>query len=148
MKLGELLNEKELKHRPAVTVAPSDTITHVIQKLVAFDIGSLPVCNEKGNLVGIITERDVVRKALNHIKDFKGLRVVDIMSQKVAIGTPDDDIAYAISVMKQQKIRHLPILDKQKVVGMISMRDLLGFQLEESEERVRFLSDYISGGYV
>ena len=67
------------------------------------------------------------------------------MSQKVVIGNPEDDLDYAISVMKQQRIRHLPIVDQQKVIGMISMRDLLGVSLEESTTQVRFLSDYISG---
>ena len=137
IKLGKLLEAKAKGQASAA-----------IKKLVEHDRGSLPVCSSKGELVGIITERDIVRKCFIRIKDFSEIRIRDVMSQEVAIGTPEDDLDYAISVMKQQRIRHLPIVDKRKVTGMISMRDLLGVQLEESTSRVRLLSDYISGGYV
>ena len=65
MKLGELLNTKDMKHRVAVTVSPGDTISETIRKLVEHDRGSFPVCNDKGGLVGIITERDIVRKCFS-----------------------------------------------------------------------------------
>ena len=68
------------------------------------------------------------------------------MSRKVAVGQADDELDYAINVMKTERIRHLPVVDDKKVIGMISMRDLLGFKLEETTTRIRFLSDYISGG--
>jgi CBS domain-containing protein len=70
------------------------------------------------------------------------------MSRKVVIGKPEDELDYAIAAMKQARIRHLPIVDGKKVAGMISMRDLLGIKLEESRTEVRYLSDYISGGYI
>jgi CBS domain-containing protein len=115
---------------------------------VDHDRGSLPVCNDKGELVGIITERDIVRKFLAHKGAAAGnIKVKDIMSTQVIIGTPDDDLSYAISVMKEKRIRHLPVVDKGKVLGMISMRDLLGVELEECTLNARFLGDYISGGY-
>ena len=69
------------------------------------------------------------------------------MSEDVVIGHPDDDLDYAINTMKQKRIRHLPIVDNRKVIGMISMRDLLGVQLEECRTEVRYLGCYISGGY-
>ena len=69
------------------------------------------------------------------------------MTRKVVIGNQDDDLSYAISMMKEQRIRHIPIVDDQKkVIGIISMRDLLGVRLEQCETEVRFLTDYISGG--
>jgi len=147
MKLGDLLNTKAFKYRVLVTIGTNETISAAIQKLIEHDRGSLPVCNDKGELVGIITERDIARKCLAHSDVFTKIKVKDFMSKQVIIGNPEDDLDYAISVMKQKRIRHLPIVDNQKVIGMISMRDLLGYRLEESQKQVHFLSDYISGGY-
>ncbi len=147
MKLKELLNLKDFKYRVAVTVGPNETILAAIEKLVEHDRGSLPVCSEKGELVGIITERDIVRKFVKRgdVSAAK-TRIKDVMSTQVIIARPDDDLSYAINVMKEKRIRHLPIVDGRKVIGMISMRDLLGVQLEECKIEVRYLSDYISGG--
>jgi CBS domain-containing protein len=69
------------------------------------------------------------------------------MSKQVVIADPEDDLDYAISIMNQKRIRHIPIVDNLKVIGMISMRDLLGVQLDESKTQARYLSDYISGHY-
>lgn len=147
MKLGELLNTKDMKHRVAVTVSPNDTISSVIQKLVEHDRGSFPVCNDKGGLVGIITERDIVRKCFSGGgTDCSKYKVQDVMSRKVAVAHADDELDYAINVMKTERIRHLPVVDDKQVIGMISMRDLLGFKLDETTTKVHFLTDFISGG--
>jgi predicted transcriptional regulator len=69
---------------------------------------------------------------------FANIKIQDVMTKQVAIGHPEDDLNYAISVMKQKRIRHLPIVVDQKVVGMISMRDLLGVQLEETAAEIRY----------
>lgn len=145
MKLRELLDMRDFRYRDLVTVGQNETISAAIQKLVEHDRGSLPVCNDKGELVGIITERDIVRKCFARNVALVTIKVQDVMSKQVVIGNPEDDLDYAISVMKQQRIRHLPIVENRKVTGMISMRDLLGVRLEESRTQVRFLSDYISG---
>jgi len=146
MKLGELLNSKDFKYRVVVTVGPGETISAAIRKLVEYDRGSLPVC-DKSELVGIITERDIVRKCVAYSKDCAKVKVRDVMSEQVVVGTAEDDLNYAINVMKQERIRHLPVVENRKVMGMISMRDLLGVQLEECAIQARFLSDYISGSY-
>ena len=146
MKIGELLNSKDFKHRTVVTIEPNETILAAIQKLSEHDRGSLPVCNSKGELAGIITERDIVRKAFAQSDaSMQKLRVKDVMSTQIIIGSPDDDLSYAIRVMKERRIRHLPIMDKLKVIGMISMRDLLGMQLEECQTEARYLTDYVYG---
>jgi CBS domain-containing protein len=146
MKLGELLNQKDFKHRALVTVKPNERISATIQKLAEHDMGSLPVCNEKEELVGIITERDIVRKCFTSGTDCSRFKVKDVMSEKVVIGNPEDDLEYAINAMRQERIRHLPIIENNKVIGMISMRDLLGVQLEQCQIHVKYLTDYISGG--
>ncbi len=135
MKIRDLLKTKP---GPVITVAPNDTISVVVEKLTTHDLGSLPVCNDKDELVGIVTERDIVRKCFKNIGACANFKVKDVMSQEVAVGIPDDDLGYAVSVMKQKKIRHLPIVDNQRVVGMVSIRDLLDVELEEAQAEVRY----------
>ncbi len=135
MKIRDLL---KIKARPVITIGPNDTVSAAVQKLAEYDRGSLPVCNDKGELVGIVTERDIVRKCFKSIDACANFKVQDVMTREVAVGIPDDDLGYAISVMKQKKIRHLPIVDNQRVVGMVSMRDLLDVELKESKAEVRY----------
>ena len=124
MKLKDLLEMKGFKYRNVVTVGPNDTISTAVNKLVEYDRGALPVCNDKGELVGIITERDIARDCVMN-DSCSNIKIGDAMSKEVSIGSLEDDVDYAISIMKEKRIRHLPIVDNQKVVGMITMRDLL-----------------------
>lgn len=135
MKIRDLL---KIKGRSVITIGPNETVAAAIQKLVENDRGSIPVCNEKGELVGIITERDIVRKCFVRGEALTSIKIEDVMSTGVAIGIPEDDLDYVISVMKQKRIRHLPIVDRQQVVGMISMRDLLDVQLSEAKAEIRY----------
>jgi len=128
MKIWELLGMKEFKYHDVVTVRPNDTISIAVNKLIEYDMGSLPVCNDKGELVGIITERDIARNCVMS-DSCANIKIQDTMSEEVAIGSPEDDVDYAISIMKEKRIRHLPVVHNQKVVGMISMRDLLLLQM-------------------
>jgi len=136
MKIRDLL---KIKGRPVIAIRPNETIAAAIQKLAEYDRGSIPVCNEKGELVGIITERDIVRKCFVRVGALASIKIEDVMTKGVAIGAPEDDLDYAISVMKQKRIRHLPIVDQQQVVGMISMRDLLDVQLSETKAEIRYV---------
>ena len=135
MKIRDLL---KIKGRPVITIRPTETVAEAIQKLAEYDRGSIPVCNEKGELVGIITERDIVRKCFVPMNTLTNIKIEDVMTKGVAIGAPEDDLDYVISVMKQKRIRHLPIIDQQQVVGMISMRDLLDVQLSETKAEIRY----------
>lgn len=137
MKLRDLL---KIKGREVISIGPDEMVSTAINKLAQYDRGSLPVCNDKGEIVGIITERDILRKCLaqNDSCSCANYRIKDVMTTEVAIGLPDDDLDYAVSVMKQKRIRHLPIMENHRVVGLVSMRDLLDMQLTESKAEIRY----------
>ncbi len=135
MKIRELL---KVGGREVQTIGPNQTISEAVQKLSKYNRGSLPVVDEHGHLAGIITERDIVRKCFARADSCDAVKVKEIMTKDVVIGTPDDDAEYAVMVMKQKRIRHLPILEESKVVGMVSMRDLLDIQLENCKVEVRY----------
>ena len=138
MKIRDLLKIKDFKYRAVVTIRPNETASAAIQKMAEYDRGSLPVCNDKGELVGIITERDILRKCFDRNYAFINKKTQDVMTEHVAIATPEDDLDYAIDIMEKKRIRHIPIVDDQKVVGMISMRDLLGVQYEETKAEIHY----------
>ena len=121
MKIRELL---KIKDRPVISVGPNEAISAAIQKLVEYDRGAISVCDDKGELVGIITDRDIVRMCFARSDAFTNIKIEDVMTKQVAIGTPEDDSDYAIIFMKK-RIMHLPIVENRKVVGMVSTRDLL-----------------------
>ena len=146
MKIRELLDTDEFRSRSNVTAGPDETVGSAVSKLIEHNIGSLPVCDDNGRPLGIITERDIIRKSHNREAEIAYMRVGDIMSKNLVIATMDDDVDYAINAMKQEKIRHLPLIDSSRVIGIISMRDLLGIQLEQANYRIKLLDDYITGG--
>lgn len=135
MKIRELL---KIGNREVVTVGPNDTLSEAVQKLARHNRGSLPVLDEHEHLVGIITERDIVRKCFARMDSCDNVRVKEIMTKEVVIGSPEDDADYAVMVMKQKRIRHLPIVENEKVIGLVSMRDLLDVQLENCKLGIRY----------
>jgi CBS domain-containing protein len=139
MKIREMLRVTRVKSQALITVGPDELISAAIQKLAEHNKGALPVCNDKNELVGIVTERDIVRKCFMSGVDFVNKKIMDIMTKQVAVAHLDDDLDYAINTMKKEKIRHLPIADGKSVVSIISMRDVLGFQYEETQCEIKYM---------
>jgi len=100
MKIRDLLKTKS---RPVITIGPNDTVSAAVQKLAEYDLGSLAVCNDQGELVGIVSERDLVRKCFKSIDACANFKVQDVMTKEVAFGIPDDDLDYAISAMNRRE---------------------------------------------
>jgi len=140
MNVRDMLKVTGFKSQSLITVGPDEFVSAAIQKLAEHNKGALPVCNDKNELVGIITERDIVRKCFVHGDDFTNKKIMDIMTKQVAIATMDDDLDYAINTMRKKKIRHLPIAEDKRVVGIISMRDILGFQYEETKLEIKYIN--------
>lgn len=134
MKIRDFL---KLKGRPAITIGPDESVAAAAQKLIDNRIGALPVCDKEGNLLGILSERDLLRECFQRSGNMTA-RVKDVMTQHVVVGFPEDDLDYATSVMKQKHIRHLPIVIDHKVEGIISMRDILDTLLEETKAQIRY----------
>ena len=141
------MNVREItKDKPLHTIAPDKTVQDAIAVLCQHNIGALPVCEKTGELAGIITERDVLRlcaspdcqKALQQ-------RVADVMTRDLVICVPDDSIESAMHVMTAKRIRHLPILDGRKLVGVLSIGDVVKAKLDQSDTEIRFLRDYVAG---
>lgn len=146
MKLSSLLKKKS---SDIFKIDSQKSVFDAVQLLNKHKIGSLLVMNSEKKLEGIVTERDILFKCLNNEKDNKNTKVFEIMTQKenLIIGTVDDTLSYAMKVMINQRIRHLPIVDKENVLGLLSIGDVLKEILDQSESEVRMLREYITNPY-
>ena len=137
-----------VKERPLSTIAPDKTVQEAIRILNQHNIGALPVCDEKGELAGIITERDVLRLC-DGGDVAKGLqqKVSAVMTKNLIICVPDDSIENAMRVMTNKRIRHLPIIGEgRRLVGILSIGDIVKAKLDDASTEIRFLRDYVTGG--
>jgi len=146
MKLSSLLAKKGSE---IFKIDSEQSVFEAIQLLNHKKIGSLLVMNEEKKLEGIITERDILTKCLSQEKNNKEIKISEIMTTKdlLIIGTADDTLSYAMKVMINKRIRHLPIVDHEKVIGLLSIGDILKKVLDQSESEVKMLREYISNPY-
>lgn len=140
MKIRDLLRGKGTA---VVTIRPEATIHDAMTMLVNHRIGSLVVTDEQGRIIGIITERDILRECAARSEQVKNTRVQEVMTTNPSIGVPDDEVGYVMGIMTNNRIRHLPIMAGERLEGIISIGDVVKAQLEETEFENRYLKDYI-----
>ena len=107
-------------------------------------IGALIVLHD-GNIVGIFTERDLLNRVVAEKKDPVKVQVVEVMTTQVAVCSPDTPIESCRAAMTRNKMRHLPVVNDGKLVGIISSGDILARELQEQEETIRWLHEYMHG---
>jgi CBS domain-containing protein len=141
MRLADILKHKG--HR-VVTVSEGHSVLDAVRTLVAENIGSL-VVEEDGRLTGIFTERDVLRVTARRPGALNDIRIGDVMTLSPVVATPADELSLAMSLMTREKIRHLPVLDGGRLVGLVSIGDLLHACRSEAEQENSHLRQYIQG---
>ena len=130
-----------------VKVSPDDTVSIAIARMLEENVGSVGVC-EGEKLVGMFTERDVLRLA-GEGSQFADVRVGDVMTRQLVTLAPDDDILDAARLMGERKIRHLPVLEGENLLGIVGIREVVRALVErlwrtqddEARERARELLD-------
>lgn len=135
-----------LSAKPAgvYAVAPTDSVSHALALLREHVIGALMVL-DVGELVGIVSERDcAIRIALPGL-DAREVRVADIMTRNVITIDPLQRLEKCMSEMTQRDIRHLPVVDAGRVIGMVSIGDVVKAMLREQRQHIDYLEAYIKG---
>jgi CBS domain-containing protein len=130
---GELLTQKR---RPVVAVAPATTAIAALRQMEEEDIAFLPVL-EDGKLVGVVAERDIARGVILHRRTLAR----EIMSTQLHAVSPETPVPECLSLMHRARIRHLPVLAAQRVIGVLSVRDLTGSLIERHERLLRKLNE-------
>ncbi len=134
------------KGRDIITIAPTATVFEAIQLMDAKNIGSLLVLNASGKIAGVFAERDCFRKVILAGKSPSDVQVRAVMTKTVIYASPEDTVDDCMALMTQKRIRHLPVLDsQQKVLGIISIGDLVKFVASEQDAMIRNLEKYIEG---
>jgi len=123
----------------------SATVFDALKKIVDRNVGSILV-TEADEVVGIMTERDYLRKIAIHGRTSHDTIVSEIMSSPLVYVTPETTIEESMAIMTDRRIRHLPVVENDDVVGIISIGDLVKFTSQEQSFQIQYLTEYISGG--
>lgn len=134
----------DAKGRDVFSVAPEDSVLHALKIMEKHDVGALLVM-EEDHLRGIISERDYARKVILDGRTSVDTKVRQVMTAKVVCASPSQTIPECFALMTDKRIRHLPVLEHKKVVGMLSIGDCVKATIQDQEFVIEQLENYISG---
>lgn len=143
MKVQDIL---DVKGSQVHSIEADRTVLDAVAVLVEHRIGALLVRDDGGAVVGIISERDVLRECLHGSAELGRIRIADVMTRDLVVCVPADEVDYAMGIVTKNRVRHLPVMDGDRVAGMISIGDLVKASLDAVEYENRYLREYIQGG--
>lgn len=143
MLIGDILDEKG---RTVYSISPDDTVYDAIALMADKNIGALLVL-DGGRMAGIITERDYRNKIILQGRSSKTTPVRDIMTDNVYYVTSGQTVKECMALMTRKKFRHCPVVDDDRITGIISIGDLVNAVIKEQEIEIDHLKGYISGAY-
>lgn len=135
----------EGKGHDVATITPNQSVFDAMQLMAAKNVGALLVLDAGGKLVGIVSERDYARKMFMVEKSAKDVAVTEIMTRQVAYVRPDQTNEDCMALITEKRVRHLPVLDDGKVVGIVSIGDLVKDTICEQQFIIHQLENYIHG---
>ena len=133
----------EQKPKEIITATAETTIDEAMGLLIENRIGCLPVVDNNKKLVGIISDKDIFEKLHQTKGKYETLKVEDLMKTELIVGLPDDDINYIAGIMDKNWIRHVPIVDGENVIGMVSLRDIHKNYVKAKELESRYMMDML-----
>lgn len=145
MTLQEILRKKG---GTVHSIDPDASLEDVVQTLVRHNVGSLVVCdragcNPPGHMLGIVTERDILRAVAGHHGPLSSQKVEDAMTCNVVTASPTSSVEEVMGLLTERRIRHLPVMDEGRLVGMISIGDVVKAQHDELSLENHYLRSYI-----
>lgn len=134
------------KPRGFISVTPDMRISDVIAILAEKRIGAVLVVEPEDALVGILSERDIVRYLASHAQQTFEMTAAQLMTPKPTTASPATTVTKAMEIMTEGHFRHLPIIDNGKLVGVVSIGDVVKTRIDQSEHEVESLRTYVAGG--
>ena len=142
--MGTVRNLLEKKGNAVYSVSPDSSVYDALEELEEKNLGGLVVV-ENGKLIGVFTERDYARKVILKGRSSKETIVRDIMSSRPIFVNPDNTIDDCMQLMSDKHIRHLPVLENDKLIGVISISDIVRYIFNEKDFIIQNLEHYIAG---
>jgi len=142
MRIADVLRTKGAA---VATITPETSVSGLLNELAMNNIGAMVVVSTDG-VVGIVSERDVVRKLHEHGVELLRLPVSAIMTTMVATCSPTDTVDHLTALMTTKRVRHIPVVENERLVGIVSIGDIVKQRMEELESEQRALQDYITRG--
>ena len=139
----ELLSEKKAKE--VITVSADMSVQDACKLMRTHRIGCLVVTSETRTIEGIFTERDVVNRLVAEDRDASDTKVGELMTREVIVVEPERPIAEIEAIMKQNRIRHLPVAGEKELLGLLSIGDVMAHEAATSKQMVHYLTEYIYG---
>ncbi len=143
-KVRNILEAKGTASHSIFSVEPSTIVYQAIEVMAQKNIGGLLI-TENGKLVGIFTERDYARKLILKGKSSKDTTIGELMTKNPFTVTPESSIEECMTLMSNRRIRHLPVVENDALVGVISIGDVVRFIIEEQKSIIAHLESYIAG---
>ncbi len=142
-----MITVKDLLNRssgPTVLVSPTDTVYRALQLMAENNVGAVMIC-EENQMQGIFTERDYCRKIILMGRSSLNTPIQDIMTKKMITVKPEQSLEECMELMTRYHIRHLPVQEDEKLVGVVSMRDVMDTIISTKQSRIDQLESYILG---
>lgn len=140
MHVAQILNHKG---RAVFTVAPTDSVRRAVDVLRTHNVGAVVVCDASGTVVGILSERDIVRAFADRGGQALDLLVQELMTRDVVTCKPEDTVIGLMSIMTEHRIRHLPVVEDGVLNGVVSIGDVVKFRLAEAQKELDDLRGYV-----
>ena len=134
------------KGHDVFTISPDNSMYEAIERMADRNVGALLVM-DGDRLLGVFSERDYTRKIALQGRASKDTRVEDVVSNQVVTAMPTSTVRECLELMSENRVRHLPILEGEYVVGVISIGDLVNWIIHAQRAQIEQLSNYIAGGY-
>ena len=141
-RLNEILEEKG---GDVFEIDGQASVFEAVQLMVEMNAGSLLV-TEGGEIAGIVTERDYLRRVTLEGRAERETAVCEIMSSPLIVASPETTVDECMALMTDRRIRHVPVVDEGKVVGLVSIGDLVKFKSKLQTFEIQYLTDYITSG--
>lgn len=143
MRIAQILQKKGSK---VATIPSTATVAELLRALAEHNIGAMVVTDERGGLLGIVSERDVVRHLDERGAALLEIAVSQIMTSDVITCTPEDTVEHLTEVMTERRIRHLPVLSGGRITGIVSIGDVVKSRIDTLEHTQEQLESYIAHG--
>lgn len=137
--LGSIVKDSK---RDLYTVPADSSVQTAVEYMTSRNVGAV-IISDGERIVGLFSERDLMKRVVAQGLNPKDVQVREVMTTEVVIGNPDDSHEEGISKMRQARCRHLPVLEGNRFLGLVSLRDLLLVDVDEKTEELRMLNTYI-----